>query len=414
MNRKILTIVILIVLISFSTCQAGISYTEGKQSYFTKEEISKTKNPLLNLKLNLLMKLSKLPSLSACIIKDDEVVWSNGFGFYDLENKKKATDNTIYLICSITKSITATALLQLYDQGLFDLDDDVNNYLSFSLRNPNHPDDPITFRMLLAHQSSINSNVYCNATGQYYIGDYEIPSYPYPWLMDYLTPNGSLYSPEVWTGDKPGEKMHYSGIGYCLCGYLIELISGQKYKDYCKDHIFEPLQMYNTSFNLSDLNLDNVAIHYTINNSGLITTYDSHEHFTLLPYPGGGLRSSVSDLSHFLIAHMNNGVYKGLRLLNESTVNEMHKVQYYNDEVNYRYGTDFQYGFGWLIRNRPFIKDLSGHTGAYELGARTKMLYRPSKNTGIIYFTNTLPKGRQFYIWEYVIEKVLFRYAEKL
>lgn len=412
MIKKILAIGIIFLLIG--TSAVAVATQNKDNNTFLDNQKTLDNHLFFERYIKLLMKIGHMPSLSACIIKENEIVWSNGYGYYDIENNKEASDNTIYLICSITKSITATALLQLYDQGLFDLDEDVNNYLPFSLRNPNHPDDPITFRMLLAHQSSLSSNNNCPATGQYFVGDFEIPSYPYPWLQDYLTPNGSLYSPRLWSNDKPGDKMHYSGIGYCICGYLVELISGQEFRDYCTEHIFEPLEMYNTSFRLSDLDLDNVAIHYRSYTHGLKTILYPQDHFTLFVYPGGGLRSSVIDLSHFLIAHMNGGVYKETRILNESTVEEMHTIQYYIDDVNYRYGTDFQYGFGWLMRNRPFVDDLSGHSGAFELGARSKMVYRSSKDIGVIYFTNTMPQGFQFYIWEYVIEKALFRYAEKL
>ena len=325
--------------------------------------------------MNFLMKAASLPSLSACIIKDDKIVWSNGYGFYDMENNKKATDNTIYLIGSITKAVTGTALLQLYDQGLFDLDDDVNDYLPFSLRNPNHPDDPITFRMLLAHQSSLSQDYDKTITGQYYVGDIDIPSYPYPWLEDYLTPSGSLYSPNIWSDTKPGEEYNYCQAGYCLCGYLIEILSGQEFNEYCKEHIFEPLEMYNTSFYLADLNLSNVAIHYMPYKMGLKTILYSQQHFTIFVYPAGGLRTTVVDLAHFLIAHMNSGVYNGTRILDELTVQEMHKVQYPRDDLTYGYGSDFEHGLGWKTFNRPFKKNLSGARGSFYLGLCSKMIY---------------------------------------
>ena len=108
-------------------------------------------------KIQLLMKLAHMPSLSTCVIKNESVVWSKTYGYYDLKNKKLATQNTIYMVASISKMFTAIAIMQLWEQGLFDLDDDVNDYLPFELRNPHYPDVPITFRMLLAHQSSLGN-----------------------------------------------------------------------------------------------------------------------------------------------------------------------------------------------------------------------------------------------------------------
>jgi len=89
--------------------------------------------------------------------------------------------------------------MQLYEKGLFDLDEDVNNYLPFSLRNPHYPDSPITFRMLLSHRSSLAGDNKFWICLSYVPGDPDIPDYPYPWLKDYLTPNGSAYSPIVWS-----------------------------------------------------------------------------------------------------------------------------------------------------------------------------------------------------------------------
>jgi len=91
--------------------------------------------------ITVLMKVGNIPSISASIIKDDNVVWSNGYGLYDIEHDKEASENTIYAVASISKTVTATALMQLYDQDLFDLDDDINDYLNFSIRNPNDPED---------------------------------------------------------------------------------------------------------------------------------------------------------------------------------------------------------------------------------------------------------------------------------
>ena len=119
------------------------------------KQVDSNDDPTFDLKIKLLMKVGHMPSLSACIIKNNGIVWSKGYGFYDIMHRKKACDDTIYMIGSISKSVTATALMQLYEQGLFDLDDDVSDYLPFTLRNPKYPDVPITFRMLLAHQSSL-------------------------------------------------------------------------------------------------------------------------------------------------------------------------------------------------------------------------------------------------------------------
>ena len=326
-----------------------------------------------------LMEYGHFPSLSACIIIDDEVVWAKAYGFYDLENSKSATIDTIYMVASISKTITGTALMQLYDQELFDLDEDVNNYLPFSLRNPNHPDNPITFRMLLSHTSSLAVD---SSLSHYWwanwSGDLPISWYPYPWLEEYLTPDGKYYNSIIWSESKPGESLIYANINFDLTAYLVELISGQPFHEYCQEHIFIPLDMLNTSFSLTDLNIDNVAIPYHYQTSG---TFQGYDHHRILHYPVAGLRTTVSDLSHFLIAHMNGGVYQGTRILDEETVDIMHTIQASIDSF-------FSYGLAWTIWKEYGMERYSGHTGDFTPGFSTRMMIRIRDNCGIIFFVN--------------------------
>lgn len=360
--------------------------------------------------LTLLMKLGHYNSLSACIIKNDEVVWADGYGYYDLENEKKTTEHTINMICSITKTITGTALMQLYDQGLFDLDEDVNNYLPFSLRNPNFPDDPITFRMLLSHSSSLlEIRSYLNVSNLR-VGDPPISGYPYPWLEEYLISGGTYYNPVIWNEEyRPGELNSYANINFDIIAYFVELFSNQPFHEYCQEHIFIPLGMINTSFCLNDFNLDDVAVPY-IHSFG--RRFIKLDYYSLLEYPAGGLYSSVLDLSHFLIAHMNGGVYNSVRILEEDTVDEMHKIQPPGNKIV----AYFYYGLAWMSGEYPDGKGevFSGHGGDL-YGIHTYMLYRPSDNTAIIFFLNgggLALKG--FFTLQVLMPKVLFSIADEL
>ena len=164
--------------------------------------------------INRIMKTNRMPSLSACIIKNNSVVWAKSYGLADVENNKPATVDTIYMIGSTAKTITATALMQLYEQGKFDLDDDVNDYLDFGVKNPNHLYDPITFRMLLAHQSSLRDRPYL--TIKKYPGDPDILRDLYTWLKEIVVPGGANYTDSVWSLDAPSEKFYYSNIGLSL------------------------------------------------------------------------------------------------------------------------------------------------------------------------------------------------------
>lgn len=326
------------------------------------------------------MKIAHKPSISCCIIKNDAIAWSQAYGFFDIGNNKQATTDTLYLTASVSKTVTATALMQLYEQGLFDLDEDVNDFLPFSLRNPNFPDDPITFRMLLSHRSSLADDNLFWLCLSYVPGDPDIPDYPYPWLKEYLTPNGSAYSPRVWSNSHPGDHLYYANVGYSLIGYLVEILSGQTFSQYCIEHIFKPLEMNNTGFRLKDVNISNVAVPYEYKNR----RYLPHPHYGMqVIYPSASLTTSVEEYSHFIIAHMNGGLYKNTRILNETTVELMHTTFYPKDKYTWNYA------LGWIVSKTPGGKEKIGHLGGWP-GVHTLVSIRPYNDMAIIVFTNCL------------------------
>lgn len=407
MKKIFVTLLIIILFIGIILSPISDGSKDNKKVYTIWPD-GQIYNKLFNTYISILMKIAHKPSVSTCVIVNDKIAWSKGFGLYDIENNKHATTDTLYLMASISKTVTATALMQLYDKGLFDLDDDINNYLPFSLRNPRYQDIPITFRMLLSHQSSIASDNSDRLCISYLPGDPEIPSYPHPWLEEYLTPSGSAYHSEVWSEYKPGEKYFYTNIGYSIIGYLVELISGQNFNEYCIQNIFIPLDMTNTSFRLKDIDINKIAIPYFFNEGN----YKPNPHYgMLLVYPAASMRTSIEELSHFLIAHMNGGVYKNVKILNESTIELMHTRHYPGNN------NESGYGLGWFIREKEFQKKEIGHSGGWP-GVHTQMTFRPEDKTAIIIFTNAYDStqflGPIASISFKMITNALFRMAERL
>lgn len=397
MNKKHISLIILVLIIGAIFVPSCKAYFKNENRVLINNYEKATNEIFFEKYIELLMRFAHKPSASVCIIKDEKVVWSKGYGLYDIEKNKKAQTNTLYLSASISKTITATALMQLYEQDLFELDEDVNNYLPFNLRNPNHPDNPITFRMLLSHRSSLagdNSFWICLS---YVPGDPDIPDYPYPWLKEYLTPNGSAYSPIIWSKNHPGEKYSYANVGYAIIGYLVEILSGKNFNHYCKDNIFEPLEMYNTSFRLKDVNISNLAIPYEYKKG----SYIQHPHYNMyVLHPAGSMRTSVEELSHFLIAFMNGGVWNGIRILNSNTIEMMHKDHYNpNDE---------KYGLGWMLGTSIFGKKEIGHSGGWP-GVHTLMRYRPEDKTTVILFTNSMSPTYDVTLFEIFAFRIMFK-----
>ena len=378
MKKQLISIMIICVFLGVSLNGIITNATLAETNSSKQDNQQITSDFLFDTYIQMLMRIGHKPSIATCIIYDDDIVWSNAYGYYDIENKKEATTQTLYLQASVSKTVTATALMQLYEQGLFDLDDDVNEYLPFDLRNPNHPDIPITIKMILSHRSSLaDDNLYWIALS-YLPGDPDVVGFPYPWLEEYLTPGGSAYSSSTWSMAKPGEEYYYANIGFSIIAYLVEILSHQDFNDYCREHIFLPLQMNTSGFRLRDHDIDTIAVPYEFKNNG----YFRHPHYGIhVLYPAITLRTSIEDYSHFIIAHMNGGVWKGIRILNESTVELMHTAHFSPDGAN-------NYGLGWQVTNKPSEKSY-GHGGGY-VGVLCHVTIIPDEDIAVIFFSNEL------------------------
>jgi CubicO group peptidase (beta-lactamase class C family) len=304
---------------------------------------------------------------------------------------------------SITKPFIATALLQLYEQGLFDLDDDVNEYLPFSLRNPNHPDEIITFRMLLSHRSSINDHSLLRWWQlNIYFKSFPVPEDAYPWIKNILVPGGKHYNPKVWHNYAPGEYGNYSNVGFVLLGYLIEQLTNQSFEQYCQDNILTPLKMENTSFHPDALDEDRLAIPYV----RLLRFYIPLRHYDYnYVTAAGGVRSTLDDLSQFLLVHMNGGEFNGVRILEEETIELMHTIQYPNS----------RYGLGWMINLKDDGQIIEGHTGGAPGGTAFMMMSNPG-NIGVIFFINYYREFHhqlESFAWDN-LKQMLFQKASEL
>ena len=355
-------------------------------------------NPILDIDFKILEFINRnhVSSISAGIIKNNTLEWYGGYGSYTGINTrffdKTPNKDTIYMAGSISKTITATAIMQLYEKGLLDIDDDVNLYLPFSLRNPNFPDKNITIRMLLNHSSGLSGSSLKSLIKSglsYVIG------YPINYLKSVLLEDGLLYSKKVWRNDSaPGYDYQYANMGFVVLECIVEQVSELSFEGYCKENIFDPLEMYNSSFHFKDFKKNLQAPAY-IWKYGIFIRLPHYD----VPMAGAGsLRTSIEDLSHFLIAHMNKGLYKGKKILNETNIELMH-----NFNIN---ADDFQdiaeiynipnyvesYGLGWMNYNSSlYNRNLSGHDGD-AIGTHAVMRMDQDNMTGLIFFWNSNAK----------------------
>jgi CubicO group peptidase (beta-lactamase class C family) len=322
----------------------------------------------IDIEIQQLMQEKGLPSLAACVIKNGEIVWSEFDGYSDGGKQKEVTNETIYHIGSISKLFIVTAIMQLESQGLIDIDNDINQYLPIDLRHPDFPDIPITTRMLLTHTAGLAwPKSYNGQRGMWNSFEPDMAPPPMVWVPEFLTVNGIHYDAQLWKPINPGGYEFYSNIGPCVIAYLIEEISGLNFREYCMEHIFIPLNMQNTSYNYADLNLDQIAVLYQSENN-------YRKDFDNRLYPSSGLKTTIEDLSHFVIAYMNGGSFNGTHILDKIIIDRILEIQ---NEASGRCLIWQAYSGGWF-----------GHTGGLEMGTATTLEMHPESKTAFIIFTN--------------------------
>jgi CubicO group peptidase (beta-lactamase class C family) len=323
------------------------------------------------------MALSHAPGLSAAIVKGGQIAWKAAYGFRDAAQAIPVTSDTLFQLASVSKTVLSVAVMQLVEQGKLALDDDVDNSLPFMVRNPSFPSTAITYHMLLSHVGSINDNwpVIDGMT----VTNMDAPISLIDWFTGYFTPGGAYYSKTGnFTTSAPATMFSYSNQGTALVGLLVERISGTPYDQYCRQHIFQPLGMTETSYRLADLDPSHIAIPQMWNG----TSYDELGHHGYPDYPVGTLRTSAPQLARFLLAFMNGGELEGTRILKADTVTQMRTPQYPM--------IDPTIGIIWFtFMLGPDV--VIGHEGG-DPGTSTLMYFRPSDNVGVILLSNGDPQ----------------------
>ena len=331
----------------------------------------------------------ELPGLAAAIVKDGRIVCASASGFANIAEDRPVTPETLFLVASISKTVTATALMQLYEHGKFQLDDDINDYLSFQVRNPWAPEVPITFRQLLTHTSSIRDSSLFN---DFLTKGMDSPITLAELLQGYLTPDGAYYNEDDnFQSDGPGESYEYTNMNFVLIGYLVEVMSGVPFDKYCRDNIFAPLGMEKTTWRLAEVDKTLLAMPYRKS----FFRFVRYGQYGQANYPDGMLRTSVVELARFLIAYMQGGSFEETQILVPETVREMLSSQTELDDTQ---------GLAWYT-SRFARREVWGHNGS-DIGAGAEMWFDPASNEGVILVSNRSWDGEESLVSE------LFREAD--
>ena len=320
--------------------------------------------------------------VSAAVVKDGKIVYNKSFGYKDWENKIPLANDDVMRIASISKSFTATSLLQFVDQGVISLDDDISDLIGFTIRNPHHPDTPITLRMVLSHTASIRDQE-----------DYS--------TLDHLNPaiNGDCVN--SYFEYKPGEGYNYSNLGLNLAGTILEKVSGVRFDQYVKENVINRLGLYG-GHNVDSLDATKFARLYYYRDGEYVESVNAYRSPAdkmpdyVMGYsapafsPTGGVKISAHDLAIYMMMHMNYGEYNGTRIISQESSKTMQTpVRVSNDPAAAEYAlclTEFKDYVEEEKYNVPG-NYLIGHTGgAY--GLNSIMIWSPSENWGIVAMTN--------------------------
>lgn len=344
--------------------------------------------------LTQLVASSNPPGLSIVVVKEGKLVYNHAFGLADGPKQIAATPETVYHWWSMTKIVTAIAVLQLHEQGLLNIDDPVVNYLpEFQVQAP-AGSQPITIRHLLNHSSGLPDPIPAMMGWVHYqdevVNQREL-------LMRHLP----RYNKLQFT---PGSTARYSNLGYMVLGAVIETVSGQSYDAYVAEHILRPLGMTQTGFLYTPAMHEHEAsgsqpvVHaytpllpFLLDTAALLRERSGRilwmNRVYIDPLPSSGLIGTAPDVARLMMAYLNNGELDGLRLFSSQSVGLMtHESQVLGEGPNMATYANGRHGLGWYVIPEGQRLRLQHHGGGP--GFATTIRLYPEERLGIAILAN--------------------------
>ncbi|MCX2574945.1 serine hydrolase domain-containing protein [Pedobacter sandarakinus] len=314
----------------------------------------------------------KAVGAAVAVVKAGKIVYTHSFGYKDLESKTPLKNDDIFRIASISKSFSATSIMQLVAAGKLSLDDDFGDLVGFKIRNPKYPDRKITLKMALSHTSSLNDS-------QGYLS------------LDVINPDKNTDWAKCYNDYQPGSKYQYCNLNFNLIGTIIEKKSGERFDQYVKTHVLKPLGLYG-GYCVDSLDANKFVTLYEYNAEKQIFTPSPMAYAprrteisnyimgytTPIFSPTGGMKISATDLAKYMMMHMNYGKGNGVRIIPKK----------YSKLMQVKITEDEGYGLA-LLENNELIKGvkLIGHTGS-AYGLHSTMFFNPEKKYGFVIITN--------------------------
>ncbi len=313
------------------------------------------------------MKDWKVPGAAIAVVKDDKVVFSEGFGYRNIEKSLKVTPETVFAIGSATKPFTTASMGLLVNEGRLDWDSPVKNYLP-------------TFKLYdsVATEQSTPRDLASHRTG---LSRHDLMWYSSPFTrteiidrLQYLEPNQGFRS--VW---------QYQNLMYMVAGFMVGKIAGMSWEAFVRERLFYPLKMENSSFSVDEVQK---GLNYA-------TPYKEHEsNLRSVPFrnideigPAGSINSTVVDMVKWISLHLNKGKVAGKPILKEETVSTLHTSHSVcAGLLPSREMPLCNYGLGWFIE--PYRGYEMLHHGGNIDGFSAHTTFMPYEKIGIVILTN--------------------------
>jgi serine beta-lactamase-like protein LACTB len=301
-----------------------------------------------------LMEESGTPGMSVAVGINGEIVWAEGFGYADVEQKVPVWEETKFRIGSVSKPLTAAAVGLLVERGKLDLDAPIQRYV------PTFPTKrwPITTRQVAGHLSGI----------RHYRGDETLSAVRYPTVADGL----AIFQDDTLLFE-PGDRFSYSSYGWNLISAVVERASGQEFLSYMQQNVFDRIGMRHTVADHTDSIVPHRTRFYERNEDGRVLNapYVDNSY----KWAGGGFLSTPSDLVRFGFAHF------GEDLLQSETIAQLWTPQHTNA------GESTGYGIGWTVAVEGGVVVRAGHGGG-SVGGTAGFETRPPQRAAIAILGN--------------------------
>ena len=324
-----------------------------------------------------IMKENPVMGMSVAVVKNNKMIYAQSFGLKDAETNTPLSNENIFRIASISKSFSATAVMQLVEANKLKLDQDVSELVGFKVRNPKFPETVITLRLMLSHLSSINDS-------QGYFS------------LDSINPAKSANWENCYNNYEPGKRYMYCNLNFNMIGTIIEKVSGERFDAYIQNHILKPLQLYG-GYYVNELDKSKFATiyEYQPDAAKFVVSPNAYAprttevaayqmgYSTPIFSPTGGMKISAKDLATYMMMHANYGKYNGVRIISKKSSKLMQTAV--SDVAPYGFALETP---GSIMDGKKMI----GHTGS-AYGLFSAMFFDPQEKYGIVVISNGCHPG---------------------